>query len=375
MIVANTQADIRTTRVGMATADLIFGCDPIVTASKDTVLRMREGRTHVALNSHSSPTAAFVKNGNWQNPAEQCVAAIVQQVGAGGVSTFDADRLARELMGDTLYVNPMILGFAWQKGWVPLTHASLMRAIELNAVAIEANKLAFEWGRHAAEHLDQVMHLLRPAQPVQFLKRQSLDDLVADREQRLTAYQNAAYAAQYRSFVERVMAAEAPLGKQQLSEVVARQLYRLMAYKDEYEVARLHTQTGFIERIDEQFEGDFKVHYHLAPPLLARRNDKGQLVKQKYGPAMQTAFRLLAGLKGLRGTAFDVFGYTEERRTERALIGEYRQIVEDQLACLNADTHARAVELAQVAELIKGFGHVKERNLAAARERWQVLQG
>ena len=374
VIVAETQDAIRTTRVGMATADLIFGCDPIVTASKDTVLRMREGRTHVALNSHSSPTAAFVKNGNWQNPAEQCVAAIVQQVGAGGVSTFDADRLARELMGDTLYVNPMILGFAWQKGWVPLTHASLMRAIELNAVAIEANKLAFEWGRHAAEHLDQVMHLLRPAQPVQFLKRQSLDDLVADREQRLTAYQNAAYAAQYRSFVERVMAAEAPLGKQQLSEVVARQLYRLMAYKDEYEVARLHTQTGFIERIAEQFEGDFKVHYHLAPPLLARRNDKGQLVKQKYGPAMQTAFRLLAGLKGLRGTAFDVFGYTEERRTERALIGEYRQIVEDQLACLNADTHARAVELAQVAELIKGFGHVKERNLAAARERWRALQ-
>jgi len=373
VLVARTQAEIRTTRVGMATADLIFGCDPIVTASKETVLRMREGRTHVALNSHSAPTAAFVKNGNWQNPAEQCVAAIVQQVGAAGVSAFDADALARQLMGDTIYVNPMILGYAWQKGWVPLSRESLMRAIELNAVAVDNNQRAFEWGRHAAQHLEQVMTLVRPAQPVQFVKRQSLDELVADRVQRLTAYQNAAYAAQYRDFVERVRAAEGALGKQPLSEVVARQLYRLMAYKDEYEVARLHTQTGFIERVAEQFEGDFKVHYHLAPPLLAQRNDKGQLVKQKYGPAMQTAFRLLAALKGLRGTPLDVFGYTEERRTERALIGEYRQIIEDLLASLNADTHARAVEVAQVAELIKGFGHVKERNIAAARARWQAL--
>ena len=374
VIVANTQAEIRTTRVGMATADLIFGCDPIVSASKETVLRMREGRTHVALNSHSAPTAAFVKNGNWQNPAEQCVAAIVQQVGETGVSAFDADALARQLMGDTIYVNPMILGYAWQKGWVPLSRESLMRAIELNEVAIDNNKRAFEWGRHAAQHLDQVMALVRPAQPVQWVKRQSLDELVADRVQRLTAYQSAAYAAQYRDFIERVRAAEGALGQQPLSEVVARQLYRLMAYKDEYEVARLHTQTGFIERIAEQFEGDFKVHYHLAPPLLAQRNDKGQLIKKKYGPAMQTGFRVLAALKGLRGTAFDVFGYTEERRTERALIGEYRQIIEDLLASLNADTHAHAVEVAQVAELIKGYGHVKERNVAAARARWHALQ-
>jgi len=375
VIVANTQAGIRTTRVGMATADLIFGCDPIVSASKETMLRMREGRTHVALNSHSTPTAAFVKNGNWQNPAEQCVAAIVQQVGMGGVSTFDADALARQLMGDTIYINPMILGYAWQKGWVPLGRESLMRAIELNEVAVENNKLAFEWGRHAAQHLEQVMALVHPAQPVQFVKRQSLEDLVADRVQRLTIYQNAAYAEQYKGFVERVRIAESALGKQQLSEVVARQLYRLMAYKDEYEVARLHTQTGFIERIAAQFEGDFKVHYHLAPPLLAKRNDKGQLVKQKYGPAMQTGFRLLAALKGLRGTVFDVFGYTEERRGERALIGEYRQIIEGLLASLSASSHARAVEIAQVAELIKGFGHVKDRNLQAARLQWKQLLG
>jgi indolepyruvate ferredoxin oxidoreductase len=165
------------------------------------------------------------------------------------------------------------------------------------------------------------------------------------------------------------------LGKTVLTEVVARSLFKLMAYKDEYEVARLHTQTGFVERIAEQFEGDFKMHYHLAPPLLAKRNDKGQLIKQKFGPGMQTAFKLLAALKGLRGSALDVFGYTEERRTERALIGEYMGIVEGLLASLDAENHAKAVDTARVPETIKGFGHVKERNLAAARLQWKQLLG
>jgi indolepyruvate ferredoxin oxidoreductase len=375
VIVANTQADIRTTRVGMATADLIFGCDPIVSAGKETLLRMREGRTHVALNSHSTPTAAFVKNGNWQNPAEQCVAEITQQVGAAGVSAFDADRMAKQLMGDTIYVNPMILGYAWQKGWVPLSRESLMRAIELNEVAVANNQLAFDWGCHAAAHPDKVMAVLQPAQVIAFKKRDSLEDVIAKRVAWLTDYQNAAYAQRYSAFIDRVRQAEAPLGKTVLTEAVAKNLFKLMAYKDEYEVARLHAQTGFMERIAQQFEGDFKVHYHLAPPLIAKRNDKGQLIKQKYGPGMLTGFKLLAALKGLRGTALDVFGYTEERRTERALIGEYVGIVEGLLASLNADSHAKAVEIARVPESIKGFGHVKERNLQAARLQWKQLLG
>jgi indolepyruvate ferredoxin oxidoreductase len=375
VIVARSQDDIRTTRVGMATADLIFGCDPIVTAGKETLLRMRQGRTRVALNSHSTPTAAFVKNGNWQNPAEQCLAEIAQQVGEAGVSTFDADRMAKQLMGDTIYVNPMILGYAWQKGWVPLMRASLVRAIELNEVAVANNLLAFEWGRHAAQHPDKVMALLQPQQVVEFKKRATLEELVAKRVAYLSDYQNAAYAERYRAFVERVQKAEAPLGKTTLSEAVAQSLFRLMAYKDEYEVARLHTQTGFMERIAQQFEGDFQVHYHLAPPLLAQRNDKGQLLKRKYGPGMRTAFKVLAALKGLRGTALDVFGYTEERRTERALIGEYQAIVESLLPTLSKDQHARAVDIARVPETIKGFGHVKERNLQAARLQWQQLLG
>jgi indolepyruvate ferredoxin oxidoreductase len=373
ILIANTQNEIRTTRVSMAAADLIIGCDPIVSASKETTLRMRPGRTHVALNSNSTPTAAFVKNGNWQNPAEQCVAEITAQVGVDGVGAFDADTLAKQLMGDTIYVNPMILGYAWQKGWLPLHRESLVRAIELNDVQVKNNLAAFEWGRHAAHQPDALMKTIQPSQVIQFKKRESLEDLIADRMTRLTNYQDNAYALLYQGIVARVQAAEAPLGKTLLSDTVARQLYRLMAYKDEYEVARLHTQTGFMERIQNSFEGDFKVHYHLAPPHWSKRNSQGELVKRKFGPIMLTGFKVLAKLKGLRGTKLDYFGKTEERQTERALIREYMQHLDRVLTSLNSDTHSHAVKVAQVPENIKGYGHVKERNIRAARTLWASL--
>ncbi len=373
VLVARSQDDIRTTRVSMAAADLIIGCDPIVAAGKETALRMRSGRTHVALNSHSTPTAAFVKNANWQNPAEACVAAIAQAVGPEAVGAFDADAAAVKLMGDSLYTNPMLLGYAWQKGWVPLALSSLQRAMELNAVAVDNNKAAFAWGRRAAVDTASVARLFAPAQVIQFQKRETLADLVARRVEFLTSYQNAAYAAQYAAFVEKARVAEAPLGKTTLSEAVARNLFKLMAYKDEYEVARLHTDAAFHARVNAMFEGDFKLHYHLAPPLLAKTNDKGELQKQKFGPWVQTAFRLLAPLKFLRGTAFDVFGRTEERQTERALVGEYRASMAHLLAALNAENHASAVEVARVPEQIKGFGHVKARHLKAARAKWAAL--
>ncbi|HYF17219.1 MAG TPA: DUF6537 domain-containing protein, partial [Ramlibacter sp.] len=373
VLIGGRAEDIHTTRVGMAAADLVIGCDPIVTAGKETVLRMREGRTRVALNAHSTPTAAFVKNSGWVNPADACAAEVAKAVGADGVAAFNVDAASTKLMGDSIYTNPMLLGYAWQKGWIPLARESLLRAIELNAVAVEQNKAAFEWGRHAAQDPARVEKLLAPAQVIEFKKRETLESLVARRVEFLTAYQDAAYARQYADFVERVRAAEAPLGRTTLAETVARYLFKLMAYKDEYEVARLHAETGFQERIAAQFEGDYQVHYHLAPPLLARRNDKGHLVKRKFGPAMGLGFKLLARLKGLRGTALDVFGRTEERRTERALIGEYRRSIEQVLGRLDAGNHGLAVEIAAIPDQIKGFGHVKERNLAAARQRWQAL--
>ncbi len=373
VLIAHSQDEIRTTRVSMAAADLIIGCDPIVAAGKETALRMRAGRTHVALNSHSVPTAAFVKNGNWRNPADDCVASITQAVGADAVGCFDADAAAVKLMGDSLYTNPMLLGYAWQKGWVPLTLSSLQRAIELNAVAVDNNLAAFAWGRRAALDADRVDTLCAPAQVVHYQKRDTLADSVARRVEFLTGYQNAAYAAQYANFVEKVRVAESSLGKTTLSEAVARNLFKLMAYKDEYEVARLHSDPAFHARVNAMFEGDFKLTYHLAPPLLAKTNDKGELQKQKFGPWVKTAFRLLAPLKFLRGTAFDVFGRTEERRTERALIGEYRASLDGLLPGLSAANHSRAVELARIPEQIKGFGHVKARHLKAARAKWATL--
>jgi indolepyruvate ferredoxin oxidoreductase len=373
VLIADTQEHIRTTRVSMAAADLIIGCDPLVTVSKETTQRMRAGRTHVAINSHGTPTAAFVRNANWANPSEACVAEIVQTVGENGVGAFDADGAATRLMGDSIYTNPMMLGYAWQKGWVPLSRDSLMRAIELNAVAVDNNKTAFEWGRRAAHDWASVEKQLAPAQVVEFKKRETLETVIARRVEFLTGYQNAAYAKTYEAFVSRVRAAEAPLNKTTLTESVARYLFKLMAYKDEYEVARLHTDKAFLGKVNAMFEGDFKLNYHLAPPIMAKKNDKGELVKQSFGPWMLTGFRLLARLKGLRGTALDIFGKTEERLIERALIGEYKDSVEEVLASLNAVNHTTGVEIARIPEQIKGYGHVKERHLRAARVQWQGL--
>ena len=371
VLLAKHQDQIQTTRVSMAAADLILGCDPIVSAGKETLSRMRQGRTHVALNSHSTPTAAFVKDTQWVNPAESCAQEIVTAVGIEGLAAFDADKLSSQLMGDTIYINPMILGYAWQKGWVPLSLEALQRAIELNEVAVANNLAAFEWGRHAAQHLNAVEALFTPSQVIQFKKRDRLEDLITQRYDFLTAYQNTAYAKRYENFVNTVKQKEQAFGKTLLTETVAKNLFKLMAYKDEYEVARLHTDKQFLERVKTQFEGDFKVYYHLAPPLLAKRNEKGHLIKQKMSPSMLLVFKALSRFKFLRGTALDIFGKTEERQTERALIQEYIDSVTEVLASLNIENHSIAVQLANVPDQIKGFGHVKERNLTAAMIQWQ----
>jgi indolepyruvate ferredoxin oxidoreductase len=290
------------------------------------------------------------------------------------IGMLDADRLAVQLVGDSLYTNPLLLGYAWQMGRLPLGHAALMRAMELNGVQIDNNKAAFEWGRRCAHDLASVQALFKAAQVIEFVKKPSLDETVNKRVELLPGYQVAAYAGAYKAFVERVRAAEAPLGKgTALSEAVARYLFKLMAYKDEYEVARLHTDPAFTAKIEAMFEGDYKLVHHLAPPMTAKRNDKGELQKKPFGPWMRTAFGVLARLKGLRGGAFDVFGRTEERRTERALIVEYRQCIEELLKTLNAGNLALAAEIARIPEEIRGYGHVKERHLVAARSKWTGL--
>ncbi len=374
VLIGPDQASICTTRVGMAAADVILGCDPLVTASKDTLQRMQVGRTRVALNSSSTPTAAFVTNSEWQNPSEACVASIAQSLAPDDLGLFNAEAMASAFMGDTLYINPMLLGYAWQKGWVPLALASLMRAIELNGVQVEANKTAFAWGRQAAHDWASVQRLLAPAQTITLHKRESVAQLVDRRAEFLTAYQNAAYAERYRQLVAQVQTAEASLGKSSLTEAVARNLFKLMAYKDEYEVARLHADPAFQQKLANMFEGDFKLNYHLAPPLLGKTNDRGEPVKQKFGPATLTLFKLLAPLKVLRGTAWDVLGRTAERRMERQLLADYQRTVTQLLRHLNNSNHALALELANLPQSIKGFGHVKARNVQATQARWQSLQ-
>ena len=376
VLIGATQDAIRTTRVSMAAADLIIGCDPLVAANKETVMRMRAGRTQVALNSHAAPTAAFVTNANWVNPADACISDIVKSVGLDAVGTFNAEAAATQLMGDSLYTNPMMLGYAWQKGWIPLEKISLMRAIELNAVAVDNNKTAFEWGCRAAHDGAAFEKLLNPGQVIAFTPRSSLEALIAKRVDFLTAYQNSAYAQTYQAFVQKVRAMDESAGEKNLAltEAVARYLFKLMAYKDEYEVARLHTDPAFHAKINAMFEGDFKLNYHLAPPLLAKKNEQGELQKQQFGPVMLTVFKVLARLKGLRGTALDIFGYAEERRQERALISEYRDSVDELLSALRGapqgDRYQRALDIARLPEQIKGFGHVKARSLLAVRQKW-----
>jgi indolepyruvate ferredoxin oxidoreductase len=256
---------------------------------------------------------------------------------------------------------------------VPLGHDSIERAIELNGAAVAMNMAAFRWGRRAAHDRASVDRLVAPADDkvVPFAKLPStLDEIVASRVKHLTGYQNAALAERYQALVEQVRAAEQKTGKTGLADAVAHNYAKLLAYKDEYEVARLHAEAGFQAQLKQQFEGDYKLKFHLAPPLFASRDPKtGHLIKQEFGSWMLPAFRMLAKLKPLRGTKLDLFGYTKERKIERALIGEYEALINELLGGLTPANHALAVKLASVPEDIKGYGHVKDAHLEKAKRK------
>lgn len=373
--------DIFSTRVGTGAADLVIGCDVIVTASRDALTRMGEGRTHAAVNSTGTPTAAFVRNPDWKYPGTAAENDIRTACGNDRVDFVDAGKIATALLGDAIATNMFMLGYVWQKGWVPLSEAAVMKAIELNGVSIEFNKQAFIWGRNAAHDWASVERLAKQndsaAQVIEFKRAPSLDEIIAKRVEFLTGYQNAAYAQQYRGFVEQVRAAETGLVGHskplRLTEAVARYYFKLMAYKDEYEVARLHADKAFRNKIAGMFEGEYKIKFHLAPPLLAKRDAHGHLIKQEFGSWMMHAFGVLAKLKVLRGTALDIFGYTDERKTERALIRQYRETVSGLLPRLTAENLPKAIAVASIPEDIRGFGHVKERHLKAAKEKEAAL--
>ncbi len=356
---------LRAQRISTGEADLILGCDILTAGQHDAISKMRAGRTYAVINTHQQPTGTFAKNPDWQFPLDSTENLISDAVG-GKVDFINATQLATALMGDSIATNLFMLGFAFQKGALPLSEAALLRAIELNGVAIESNKQAFLWGRRAAVDLARVEKIALPTQAIVLQMPQSLDSLIQHRVAELTAYQDAAYAQRYADVVQQVRAAEEKLGQgNKLAMAVAKYAYKLMAYKDEYEVARLYTNGEFTEKLKQQFEGDFSVKFNLAPPLFSKKDSQGHLVKAQYGSWMWQAFKLLAKLKGLRGTKLDVFGYTEERQKERALITDYRETILSLLSQLSADNLGQAVAIANLPEKIRGFGHVKEKAMQA----------
>ncbi len=430
--IAKTPEDIHAVRIAAGEADLVLGCDMVVVNDYWALSKIRAGRTAVVLNSYEAMPGTFTTRPDLQFPAAEIVSAVRTALDGEEPFVVDATQLATALMGDAIAANLFMLGYAWQQGLVPLSLDSIHRAVELNGAAVEMNKTALAWGRLAvvephtvadaagvirnaptrAESTPRDLPLLAPTPseghesglmpkrdtelrsedelrhvpasaggdvaflPLDDLRlSRSLDELVARRVTFLTDYQNAAYAKRYSDFVARVRTVEgdkAP-GSTDLSEAVARYFFKLMAYKDEYEVARLYTSGEFRRRLEQQFEGDYKLHFHLAPPLLAKKNAKGELVKREYGPWILTAFRFMAKLRFLRGTALDVFGYTAERRGERALIDEYERTVGGLLDRLDAGNADLAAEIASIPEHIRGYGHVKEAHLHAAKAREQSL--
>jgi len=364
--------DLHAVRVGAGGARLVLGCDMVVAASPNGLSRVESGVTRAVINSFVAPTAGFVMNGDLDFGAEGMKKSIREAVGEGRAEFLDATQLATAILGDSIATNIFMLGYAVQKGLVPLSVEAIEKAIELNGVAVETNKRTLNWGRLAAHDMAMVQAEAKPRLREEAPRALTLDELIDRRARFLTEYQDATYAQTYRDFVATVEAAEKAQakGKTGLAEAVARNLFKLMAYKDEYEVARLYTDGAFLKKLNAEFEGDFKLEFHLAPPLMAARDPKtGELQKRAYGPWVFTAFKILAKLKGLRGGKWDIFGKTEERKMERRLIGEYRAAIEEGLGKLSTETHATLLQLASLPEQIRGFGHVKERSVKTAKTR------
>ncbi len=377
---APTQNELHAVRISSRAADVVLGCDLVVAAGREALGVMGHGRTRVVLNSEETITGAFIRDPNFRVQGLGLASVIKDVAGAAQVEAIAATRTATQLLGDSIGTNLFMVGYAWQRGVIPLSSASIDRAIELNGAAVEMNRTAFRLGRLAAAEPAFVEGLLPKSQAGSPLGHrvasQSLDEMVRRRKSFLEAYQNARYAAEYEAFVDRVRSREkAVVGAEgKLSEAVARYLFKLMAYKDEYEVARLYSDGPFRRQLAETFEGTGKLTFHLSPPLLAKRDpNTGEPAKLTFGPWMLTAFGVLAKLKGLRGTKLDLFGYSSERRAERALIVEYRDRIEWVMSVLTPDSHVTAVAIAEVPEEIRGFGHVKEGDLAEAQARWAEL--
>jgi indolepyruvate ferredoxin oxidoreductase len=345
---------INQVRIDQGCADALIGCDLVVSSSPKASGLYRAGLKAI-VNSAEMPTGDVVRARDADLSASARLETIGQVVGPDNLSTLDANALAEELFGDAVFANMILLGFAWQRGLAPVSLEALLRAIALNGVAVDKNKEAFAAGRLAAAK-PNFFGSERKASP-----SETLDEIIARRAAFLDDYQNEAWAARYRAKVAEMREAEKRHGGEALTEAVARALFKLMSYKDEYEVARLHMRRDFLDELKRNFEGDFKINYHLAPPLWPSGVDaRGRPLKRRIGPWIQTPMRVLARLKVLRGTRFDLFGHTAERRMERELIAWYETLIEAIIARLGVVRHEILLAIATAPMEIRGFGPVKE---------------
>jgi indolepyruvate ferredoxin oxidoreductase len=366
--IAPKPEDIASVRIATGGADLILGCDIVVSAGTTALSRVERGVTRAFVNADLQPTASFVMNPDIDFEMNAMQTALRDTIGDKNLDIIDATGIATILMGDSIATNSFMLGYAFQKGTIPLSLEAIMRAIEINGAAVEMNKQAFGWGRLAAHDISRVRSV------TQFRSRaatttRTLDETIAYRAEFLTAYQDKAYAERYLATVAKVRRAEAAVSTSstELTEAVAKNLFKLMAYKDEYEVARLYADDSFAKKLGEKFEGDFRLKFHLAPPIFARRDKAtGHLLKKEFGGWMMPAFRLLAKLKFLRGTAWDPFGRSAERKAERRLIEDYLGMIDQRIASLKAEQIPLLARLSRLPETIRGYGHIKEASIAKA---------
>jgi indolepyruvate ferredoxin oxidoreductase len=330
--IADRPEQLHATRIAAGEAKLVLACDILTGVGNEALAKMQKGVTKALVNTALVMPAQFTRDPDLAFPMGSMEQEVKDAVAPGDAEFLDATKLATGLMGDSIATNLFMVGYAYQRGLLPLSDASILRAIELNAAAVEANKQSFHWGRLAAVEPDKVAAAAIPmAKPDSQHLSQSLDEMIERRERFLTDYQNAAYAKRYTSLVATVRSVEAAKqpGTTDLTEAVARYFFKLLAITDEYEVARLYAETDFVDRVAAQFEGNYKLRFHLAPPTLNQPDAQtGEARKSAYGPWMLPAFRVLAKLRRLRGTPLDVFGRTEERRKERALIGQYEALVD-----------------------------------------------
>jgi indolepyruvate ferredoxin oxidoreductase len=368
VIIADRADAIHAERIVAGGAKVLIAADIVVAAMPDILTRVGSETQHAIINTDATQTGSFLRNAKARFPVNDLKQRLIGRLDASRAEFVAADTYARALTGDVQGVNLLLLGMAWQKGWIPLTRGAIEQAIRLNGVAVSANLAAFAWGRRLAIQPGLVVNSEGDTK----IDTSTIDGLIAHRARALVAFQDVAYSARYRTAVETIRRVEQERmpGQTALTEAVARYAYKLMSYKDEYEVARLLSDPAFFKRIEREFEGPYKVVFHMAPPLLARKNPAtGHLKKRAYGPSTLALLRILARLKGLRGTWADPFGYSAERRTERQLIGQYLDVIAKISEELTLENHAVAVELASLPDEIRGYGHVKEASIQLFAKR------